>query len=150
MASGAQASVVEIFTGAWSAEQARDPEIGSEGVETDAPADAIASIAQSARCEIPGLGAPAALKEKGSLQAPAAIGLALVFLTLLAGAGAINTGLGAPSPHVSEFLSKTDNVREVGLALYNPALPWLFPFEITSFLLLVGVVGAIILAKRRI
>jgi NADH:ubiquinone oxidoreductase subunit 6 (subunit J) len=36
------------------------------------------------------------------------------------------------------------------MALFDPKQPWLFPFEVTSFLLLVGVVGAIVLAKRRL
>ena len=29
-------------------------------------------------------------------------------------------------------------------------LPWLFPFEITSILLLVAVLGSVVLAKRRL
>jgi len=41
-------------------------------------------------------------------------------------------------------------VETVGLALFDSAQPWLFPFEVTSILLLVGIVGAIVMAKRQI
>ena len=40
--------------------------------------------------------------------------------------------------------------NEIGLALFNPANPWLFPFEVVSILLLVAAVGAVMLAKKRI
>jgi NADH-quinone oxidoreductase subunit J len=40
-----------------------------------------------------------------------------------------------------------DNVRAIGAALYTQ---YLFPFEATSILLLVAIVGATVLAKRRI
>jgi len=36
----------------------------------------------------------------------------------------------------------------IGQTLYNPVLPWLFPFEITSILLLIAVIGSVVLAKR--
>jgi NADH-quinone oxidoreductase subunit J len=39
---------------------------------------------------------------------------------------------------------------EIGLVLFNPTQPWLFPFEIVSILLLVAAIGAVMLAKRRI
>jgi NADH-quinone oxidoreductase subunit J len=41
------------------------------------------------------------------------------------------------------------SVEGIGRVLYNPALPWLFAFEWTSFLLLVAVIGAVVLAGRR-
>ena len=37
----------------------------------------------------------------------------------------------------------------VGQVLYNPSAPWLFPFEMTSVLLLIAVIGSVVLAKRR-
>jgi NADH-quinone oxidoreductase subunit J len=40
-----------------------------------------------------------------------------------------------------------DNVRAIGTALYTQ---YLFPFEATSILLLVAIVGATVLAKRRV
>lgn len=36
----------------------------------------------------------------------------------------------------------------IGLTLYNPELPWLFPFEVTSILLLIAVIGSVVLARR--
>ena len=38
----------------------------------------------------------------------------------------------------------------VGHTLYDPTAPWLFPFEMTSILLLIAVIGSVVLAKRRI
>ncbi len=40
-------------------------------------------------------------------------------------------------------------VRGIGANLYDPTQPWLFPFEATSILLLVAVIGSVVLAKRR-
>jgi NADH:ubiquinone oxidoreductase subunit 6 (subunit J) len=77
------------------------------------------------------------------------VALALVFLTVLGGAGAIRAGL-PPARTTTEFMNQGGTVEAVGVALYDPSRPWLFPFEVTSFLLLVGAVGAIVLAKRRI
>ncbi len=95
------------------------------------------------------LGAPNALKEKGGMHSLIAVAAAGAFLVLLSGAGAISTGL--PAEQVTKkFLVDGGTIESIGLALYNPQLPWLFPFEVTSFLLLVAVVGAIVLAKRRI
>ena len=95
------------------------------------------------------LGAPEALKESGGMQLPAAILLALIFITALTSAGAISAGL-QPSATTSEFLNNGGSVQSVGIHLFSGTEPWLFPFEVTSILLLVGIVGAIVLAKRRI
>jgi NADH-quinone oxidoreductase subunit J len=95
------------------------------------------------------LGAPEALRERGRLQAPLAIVLALAFLTLLSAAGAVGAGLTA-SRATPETLAKYGTVETVGKALFDPAQPWLFPFEVTSVLLLVGIIGAVVLAKRKI
>ena len=40
-------------------------------------------------------------------------------------------------------------VQGVGKVLYDPDLPWLFPFEMTSILLLIATIGSVVLAKRR-
>lgn len=45
--------------------------------------------------------------------------------------------------------SSPGSVEGVGKVLYNPSLPWLFAFEWTSFLLLVAVIGAVVLAGKR-
>lgn len=96
------------------------------------------------------LGAPDALKERGGLGTLVAIGMALIFLTVLAGAGAITAGLPGAVPTAAQLEASNGTVEKVGYALFDSRLPWLFPFEVTSILLLVGVVGAIILAKRKI
>ncbi len=96
------------------------------------------------------LGAPEALKERGKLGPAPAIVMALVFLSLIGGVGAINSGLRPVSPRAAAFMQTGGTPEKIGASLFDPNLPWLFPFEITSFLLLIGVVGAIILAKRKI
>jgi NADH-quinone oxidoreductase subunit J len=95
------------------------------------------------------LGAPEALKERGGIQTPIAAVLALTFFTAIAGAGAITGGM-PPSAATAETVANGGTVNTIGMALFDPKQPWLFPFEDTSFLLLVGVVGAIVLAKRRL
>ena len=42
------------------------------------------------------------------------------------------------------------SAHSIGYALYDPELPWLAGFEILSLLLLTAVVGAVVLAKRRL
>ena len=43
--------------------------------------------------------------------------------------------------------SKADNTQQIGLALYGN---YMLPFEIASLLLLVAIVGAVVMAKKRI
>ena len=95
------------------------------------------------------LGAPEALVERGGLQKPAALILAMTFFAALTAAGAVSAGLG-PVKATPETLRTGGSVEAVGIGLFDGTRPWLFPFEVTSILLLVGIVGAIILAKRRI
>jgi len=96
------------------------------------------------------LGAPEALRETGKLGPAPAIVLALIFVSLLGAVGATDRGVAATKPHAITFLETGGTPERVGMALFEPGQPWLFPFEVTSFLLLIGVVGAIVLAKRRI
>jgi NADH-quinone oxidoreductase subunit J len=94
------------------------------------------------------LGAPHALREKGQLQRGVAVVLGVLFILLLSISGSL---INMPVEMAKQ--SKIDamgTVKSVGLSLYSPTQPWLFPFEVTSILLLVAVVGAIIMAKRRI
>jgi NADH-quinone oxidoreductase subunit J len=110
------------------------------------------------------LGAPQALREPGGLQLPVAILLGLIFLVVLAlspsfvslpppirGADYVVTG---PAPTMAAPPTITPanigTVETIGYNLFSPSLPWLFPFEATSILLLVAVVGAIIMAKRQL
>lgn len=70
-----------------------------------------------------------------------------VILLLEIGAAAISfqTG-GTKGSFTPEVLATTGNVQSVGSVLYGQ---YLFPFEIASILLLIGIVGAVVLAKRR-
>ena len=93
------------------------------------------------------LGAPAAVKERGKLQPKIAIGLGIIFMMLLTVTPSDSFSVGQAPAAVVQNMGTVENI---GKNLYSPGLPWLFPFEITSILLLVAVIGAIIMAKRRI
>lgn len=82
--------------------------------------------------------------------APYPIWLApLLGIVLLAEAAiVVLAGLGRTSlPAVAPNVDWADNVHLIGLLLYSQ---YLFPFEVTSILLLVAIVGATVLTKRRI
>ena len=53
---------------------------------------------------------------------------------------------GKKGPFTPEVLAKAGNVKSVGMMLYGK---YMFPFEIASILLLIGIVGAVVLSKRR-
>ena len=94
------------------------------------------------------LSAPEALKERGTIQRPIALLLGAMFLTALLFSQALleMPTRGAPAAEIANL----GTVQTIGLSLYSPHLPWLFPFEITSILLLIAVIGAIVLAKRKL
>lgn len=94
------------------------------------------------------LGGASAMKERGGVPAAVAVPLAVVLGVLLVKGAHLVSGLGA-SAATAQTLASGGTVQAVGKALYDPAGPWLFPFELTSVLLLVGVVGAVALAKRK-
>jgi NADH-quinone oxidoreductase subunit J len=54
------------------------------------------------------------------------------------------TGVGGEYP--VELVNRIGHVRTVGALLYSQ---YLFPFEIASILLLVGIVGAVVISKRK-
>ena len=94
------------------------------------------------------LGAPHALRERGSLQPVLAVGLGGAFLVaLLLSSTLVTVGR---TPATPEVYAPLGTVQGIGANLFDPAQPWLFPFEITSILLLVAIIGAIIMAKRKI
>lgn len=75
--------------------------------------------------------------------------LALVLfieVVVLFNSGALTASTTAPAQVASQNQG-TSNVTLVGQSIFTT---YLFPFEVTSVLLLVGVVGAIVLAKRRV
>lgn len=94
------------------------------------------------------LGAPHALRETRSLQPAMALAFGSIFLLLILFSRSL---LYLPGMAASEAdAAPMGTVQGIGQHLYSPAEPWLFPFEITSVLLLTAVVGAIVMAKRRI
>jgi NADH-quinone oxidoreductase subunit J len=96
------------------------------------------------------LGAPQALRERGTIQPPIAIALGVIFIWALLNSGSLFGLTQAVPPASAQVFVAQGTVEGIGNALYNPAQPWLFPFEVTSILLLVAIVGSIIMAKRRI
>jgi NADH-quinone oxidoreductase subunit J len=79
--------------------------------------------------------------EKLSWQRPLAIGLAVVLL-LEGGYMIVTYGLGQPVLPAPPANYATPS--DIGMALFND---YLLPFEITSVILLVAVVGAIVLTR---
>src|SRR5579884_4247943 len=94
------------------------------------------------------LGAPEALRERGTLQTYVAVLLGAVFFIALVVSSTLIKLPTAPAPPAA--YQPLGTVQGIGLNLFSPGQPWLFPFEITSILLLVAIVGAIIMAKRRV
>lgn len=78
-------------------------------------------------------------------QQPLAAGLALVLVLeagyLLLVRGASGGGIETPA----EAVNTIDVIRNLGLSLFND---YLLPFEVTSIVLLVAMIGAIVLTKR--
>lgn len=91
------------------------------------------------------LGSPEVVKKTRSLLPLATTLLAIIFPMVLFGFG-VFAGLDGPTPPGA---AKLGTVGAVGRTLYSPVMPWLLPFEATSVLLLVAVVGAIVLARRK-
>ena len=94
------------------------------------------------------LGAPDALREPGGLQKPIAIGLGIAFLGILIGSSSLLTL--PPSNVPIRATAALGTVETIGTHLFDTQQPWLFPFEVTSILLLIAVIGGIVMAKRKI
>ena len=78
-------------------------------------------------------------------ERPVAVGVAAI---LLAEAGFLlfqRVRATAILPNPGAELNTTETLRTLGLALFNQ---YLLPFEVTSILLLVAMVGAIVLTKQ--
>jgi NADH-quinone oxidoreductase subunit J len=125
------------------------------------------------------LGTPDRSVDRLQWQQPAALVVGVVLVAVVAGAiassvPAVPTGyssavaIGAPEVTASASAAALaadpnapvlpaqpitpDNmgtVENVGRTLYHPDQPWLFPFEITSILLLIAVIGSVVLAQHR-
>jgi NADH-quinone oxidoreductase subunit J len=87
--------------------------------------------------------APDLLRGQGVVAAGT---LALVLL-VVAGAAVLSGVATIKLPSTPPSLASDDNVHAIGTLLYSQ---YLFPFEATSILLLVAIVGATVLAKRRL
>lgn len=89
------------------------------------------------------LGAPQMLTEKSWIKTGVAIGLCAVLLVAV-----VSQVIGPLSQAISQPTSPPDygTARQVGRYLFTG---WAYAFEIASVLLLVGIVGSILLAKRR-
>lgn len=87
------------------------------------------------------LGSPADLAERGEIKRPLTWGLAVLFVIVLAGGVFMRLGVAKPA---SEEIG---TVQSVGKFLFTD---WVYPFELTSILLLIAIVGAIMMAKRRL
>jgi NADH-quinone oxidoreductase subunit J len=85
---------------------------------------------------------PDRLKNQGALA-----GLLAVALLVVAGFAILSGATTARLPLTPPEITWGDNVHAVGQLLYGQ---FLFPFEATSLLLLVAIVGATVLAKRRL
>jgi NADH-quinone oxidoreductase subunit J len=92
------------------------------------------------------LGTPDRAVDRLRPQQPVAVLLGLVLAGVVAGF-VLREVPSLPIAPGSELLGKVDTI---GLNLYDPNRPWLFPFEVTSILLLVAVIGSVVLAKRRL
>lgn len=87
------------------------------------------------------LGSPADLAEHHELKRPITWGLALMLVVVLA--GGVFARLGEAQPAQDDL----GTVQMVGKFLFTD---WVYPFELTSILLLIAIVGAIVMAKRRL
>lgn len=75
------------------------------------------------------------------------LGIVLISLLLLELVVAIGSGVsqGIRGPYTSELVNAVGNTQLVGRLLFTD---FLIPFEITSIILLIAIVGAMVLAKR--
>ncbi len=78
------------------------------------------------------------------------VGLAATAMFALLMLGALVKGAGTLPQHIVNS-PENSNVQQIGLLLYGRGSGYyMFPFEIASILLLVAVVGAVVMAKRRV
>jgi NADH-quinone oxidoreductase subunit J len=74
------------------------------------------------------------------------LALALALLLVGAVAVAVASGVGLGGEPLPPFPAERDNVAEIGRALFTD---FVFPFEVTSILLIVAAIAAMVLARRR-
>ncbi len=87
-------------------------------------------------------------EKEGRLSVHVGIQLLTVFMVGLLLVGVVGLyRIGVPVPQLGERAAEFGTTRAVGMLLFTE---YLLPFEIASVLLLAAIVGAVILAKRRI
>lgn len=86
-----------------------------------------------------------ALIEPLRMQRPIALGLGVILIFEFA--YLLPTEFSSTVPARSSAIAGEGNVEAVARVLFTD---WAFPFEVTSVLLVVAVVGALVLAKRRL
>jgi NADH-quinone oxidoreductase subunit J len=90
------------------------------------------------------LGKEEMLTEKITYKKRIAAGLAIVMLIqIIAG---LTMSFGEHPNRVSVMAAQMGTVENIGKVLFTD---YLFPFEITSILLLAAIIGAVVLAKKR-
>ncbi len=89
---------------------------------------------------------PVLLTERTPVQRPAALLFGLGLLAVLVAVVSVPSLGGAPGQVTPELVARVGNPRLVGELLFSR---YVLPFEIVSVLLLVAMVGAVVLAKRR-
>ncbi len=87
-----------------------------------------------------------ALLEPLEFQRPLAIGLGLVLIAEALYLGTYDLGRGLAARADVRPLAGEGNVESIARVLFTR---WAFPFEVTSVLLVVAVVGVMVLARRR-
>jgi NADH-quinone oxidoreductase subunit J len=81
---------------------------------------------------------------KRKLSGPKIIGAFITVILFLEVAAAV-LSLGGRTAKAAAGAALTGSVAEVGASLYGK---YLFPFEIASILLLIGIIGAVVLSRR--
>lgn len=123
------------------------------------------------------LGSPERVPDRMKWQQPAALGAGIVLAAMLSVTIASSipplapakSPIGADTPRLNAVGAAATSTADsaaileatardpetmgttygIGKNLYDPTKPWLFPFEVTSVLLLVAVIGSVSLAGRR-
>jgi NADH-quinone oxidoreductase subunit J len=76
-----------------------------------------------------------------------AVVLGLVLLTLVGTVVFEETIKGTPGSDTPEAVARIGNVQALGMALFTR---YLLPFELASVLLLIGMIGVVVLAKKKL
>jgi NADH-quinone oxidoreductase subunit J len=86
------------------------------------------------------------LRDRLAVQRPAAIGLGVAFAAEIAAAVHAGIGFAAKAPAGFDAVNAGGNPQAVAKVLFQT---YFFPFEVTSVLLIVAAIAAMVLAQRR-